>query len=75
MFYVYEANRENLIREHEQRAGLPCNKVNLIGGVVQHDTSNRALPEPIRLKIQSPSKNENEFAADPTIPRARKTLH
>lgn len=39
IFCVYDAESEEMIRDHAQRAGLPCATVTKIAGEVQHDTS------------------------------------
>ncbi|MSO63278.1 MAG: DUF4242 domain-containing protein [Acidobacteria bacterium] len=41
IFCVYNADSEEMVREHAQRAGLPCATVTKIAHEVQHDTSTK----------------------------------
>jgi hypothetical protein len=39
IFCVYNADNEELIREHAERSGAPANEISEIGTVIKHNTS------------------------------------
>ena len=39
IFCVYNADSEELIREHAERSGAPANEISEIGTVIKHNTS------------------------------------
>ena len=39
IFCVYEAENEELIREHSERSGAPANEISEITTVIKHNTS------------------------------------
>ena len=40
VFCVYNADSEDVIKEHAERAGVPANKITLISSVLEHNTNN-----------------------------------
>ena len=39
VFCVYNAESEDLIKEHSERAGVPANEITLISGILEHNTN------------------------------------
>ena len=39
-FCVYNAESEDLIKEHSERAGVPANEITLISSILEHNTNN-----------------------------------
>ena len=37
---VYNAESEDIIKEHAERAGVPANEITLISSILEHNTSN-----------------------------------
>ncbi|MBL6670157.1 MAG: DUF4242 domain-containing protein, partial [Flavobacteriaceae bacterium] len=37
---VYNAESEDIIKEHAERAGVPANEITLISSILKHNTSN-----------------------------------
>jgi len=40
IFCVYNAESEDLIKEHSERAGVPANEITLISSILEHNTNN-----------------------------------
>ena len=40
VFCVYNAESEDLIKEHSERAGVPANEITLISSILEHNTNN-----------------------------------
>ena len=40
VFCVYNAESEDIIKEHAERAGVPANEITLISSILEHNTSN-----------------------------------
>ena len=40
VFCVYNAESEDMIKEHAERAGVPANEITLISSILEHNTSN-----------------------------------
>ena len=40
VFCVYNADSEDIIKEHASRAGVPANEITLVPNVLRHNTSN-----------------------------------
>ena len=40
VFCVYNAESEEIIKEHAERAGVPANEITLISSILEHNTSN-----------------------------------
>ena len=40
VFCVYNAESEDNIKEHAERAGVPANEITLISSILKHNTSN-----------------------------------
>ena len=40
VFCVYNADSEETIKEHAERAGVPVNEITLVPNVLKHNTSN-----------------------------------
>jgi len=40
VFCVYNADSEETVREHAERAGVPVNEITLVSNVLKHNTSN-----------------------------------
>ena len=40
VFCVYNADSEDLIKEHSERAGVPANEITLISSILEHNTNN-----------------------------------
>jgi len=40
VFCVYNAESEDIIKEHAERAGVPANEIILISSILEHNTSN-----------------------------------
>ena len=40
IFCVYNAESEDFIKEHSERAGVPANEITLISNILEHNTSN-----------------------------------
>ena len=40
VFCVYNADSEDVIKEHAERAGVPANEITLISSVLEHNTNN-----------------------------------
>ena len=43
VFCVYNAESEDIIKEHAERAGVPANEVTLISSILEHNTSNYSI--------------------------------
>ena len=39
VFCVYNAESEDLIKEHSERAGVPANEITLISSILEHNTN------------------------------------
>ena len=39
VFCVYNADSEDTIKEHAERAGVPVNEISLISSILKHNTS------------------------------------
>ena len=39
VFCVYNAESEDIIKEHAERAGVPANEITLISSILEHNTS------------------------------------
>lgn len=40
VFCVYNADSEETIKEHAERAGVPVNEITLVSNILKHNTSN-----------------------------------
>ena len=40
VFCIYNAESEDIIKEHAERAGVPANEITLISSILEHNTSN-----------------------------------
>ena len=40
VFCVYNADSEDTIKEHAERAGVPVNEITLVSNILKHNTSN-----------------------------------
>jgi|TARA_B100000676_G_C17892405_1_gene739963 hypothetical protein len=40
VFCVYNADSEDTVKEHAERAGVPVNEITLVSNILKHNTSN-----------------------------------
>ena len=40
VFCIYNADSEDVIKEHAERAGVPANEITLVSSVLEHNTNN-----------------------------------
>ena len=40
VFCVYNADSEDIVKEHAERAGVPANEITMISNVLEHNTNN-----------------------------------
>ena len=40
VFCIYNADSEDVIKEHAERSGVPANEITQVSGVLEHNTNN-----------------------------------
>ena len=40
VFCIYNAESEDIIKEHAERAGVPANEITIISSILEHNTNN-----------------------------------